>query len=104
MAEGEEPLGSSDAGIARVVVPGSEATTGGMAEAVAGGANMKVRLRESLLLLQDLLYCSTFLFPAAGAPKVSPPSVTKKWILKGESPSYETLWVPAASGIIDLWF
>ena len=28
----------------------------------------------------------------------------KKWILKGEAPSHETTWVPAAYGIMDLRF
>ena len=31
-------------------------------------------------------------------------SVPRKWILKGEAPSYETAWILAASGIMDLQF
>ena len=60
MAEREEPLGSSDASIARVVVRESEAT--------ARGDDVEVGPRESLLPLQDPWYCSSFLFPAVGAP------------------------------------
>ena len=75
-----------------------------MVEAVARGADAKVRLGEPLLLLQDPWYCSTSLFPAVGALEVSPPGVLKKWILKGEAPNHKTTWVPATSGIIDLWF
>ena len=93
MAEGEEPLGSGDVG-----------TTGGVAEAIVGGANVEVRLGEPLLLLQDPWYCSTFVFPAVGAPEVSPLGVPKKWILKGEAPSHEIAWDPTASGIINLQF
>lgn len=52
MAEREEPLGSSDASIARVVVRESEAT--------ARGDDVEVGPRESLLPLQDLWYCSSF--------------------------------------------
>ena len=93
MAEREEPLGSGDA-----------STAGGVAEAIAGGADAEVKLGEPLLPLQDSWYHLTSLFPTVGALKVSPPGVPKKWILKGEAPSHETAWVPAASGIIDLWF
>ena len=103
MAKGEEPLGSADTSTIGVAVPGSKAMVGGMVEAVTGGADAEVRLGEPLLL-QDLWYCSTFLFPAVGATKVSPPSVPKKWILKGEALSHETIWVQAASGIIDMRF
>ena len=103
MAEREEQLGSADAGIVGVAVPRSEATAGGMANAVARGADAEVRLGEPLLPLQDPWYCSTSLFPAAGAPEVIPPSVPKKWILKSEA-SHETAWVPTAYGIIDLRF
>ena len=90
MAKREEQLGSADAGIVGVAVPRSEATAGGMANAVARGADAEVRLGEPLLPLQDPWYCSTSLFPVVEAPKVSPPSVPKKWILKGEAPSHET--------------
>ena len=65
---------------------------------------MEVGLGEPLLPLQDPWYCSSLLFPAVGAPKVSPPRVPKKWILKGEAPSPETTWVLAATGILDLHF
>ena len=74
MAEREELLGSSDA-----------STAGGVAEVVVRGDDVEVRLGEPLLLLQDLWYCSSFLFQAVGAPEVSPPRVPKKWILKGEA-------------------
>nr|POF27001.1 hypothetical protein CFP56_40367 [Quercus suber] len=104
MAEGEEPLGSSDASIAGVAMPRSEATTGGTVEVIVGGANVEVRLEEPLLPLQDPWYYSTSLFPAVGAPEVNPPGVPKKWILKGKAPNHEIAWVPAAFGIIDLRF
>nr|POF22431.1 hypothetical protein CFP56_74740 [Quercus suber] len=39
-----------------------------------------------------------------GAPEVSPLGVPRKWILKGEAPSHEIAWVPAAFGIMDLRF
>ena len=60
MAEREEPLGSSDASIAGVVMRESEAIT--------RGDDVEVGPRESLLPLQDLWYCSSFLFPVVGAP------------------------------------
>ena len=90
MAKGEEPLGSGDTSTIGVAVLGSEAMVGGVVEAVTGDADAEVRLGEPLLLLQDLWYCSTFLFPAVGATKVSPPNVPKKWILKDEALSHET--------------
>ena len=93
MAEGEEPLGSGDVSIIRSV-----------AEAVAKGDDVEVRLGEPLLPLQDLWYCSSSLFPTIGTPKFSPPGVPKKWILKGKAPSHETACVPAASSILDLRF
>ena len=93
MAEGEESLGSSDASTARCMV-----------EAIAGGDDMEVRLGEPLLPLQDPWYCSSSLFQAVGAHKVSPLGVPKKWILKGEAPNHEIAWVPVASGILDLRF
>ena len=83
---------------------GSEAMVGGVAKAVAEGADAEVRLGEPLLLLQDPWYCLTSFFSVVEAPKVSPPSVPKKWILKGEAPSHEAAWVPTAYGIIDLRF
>ena len=104
MAEEEELLGSGDASTAMVAVRESEATVGGGAEAVAGRDDMEVRPKESLLPLQDLWYCSSSLFPAVGTLEVSPFGVPKKWILKGEVSSNETAWVPAASGILNLWF
>nr|POE77087.1 hypothetical protein CFP56_71802 [Quercus suber] len=70
MIEGEELLGSGDASIARVVVTKSEATIGGVAEAVAGGDEVEVRLGEPLLPLQDPWYCSSSLFPVVRVPKV----------------------------------
>ena len=39
-----------------------------------------------------------------GALEFSPLRVPKRWILKGEAPSPETVWVPAATGILDLRF
>nr|POE50280.1 hypothetical protein CFP56_48622 [Quercus suber] len=42
MAEGEEPLGFGDASTTGLAVPESEATTGGVAEAVAGGDDVEV--------------------------------------------------------------
>ena len=90
MTEGEELLGSGDVGTTRVAVPKSKATARGMAEAVVGSADAEVRLGETLLPLQYPWYCSTFLFPTVGALEVNPPSVLKKWILKGEAHSYET--------------
>ena len=104
MAEREEQLGSSDVGTARVGVPGSEVAAGGEAKAIAMGAGAEARRGEPLLPLQDLWYYSTSLFLAVGAPEVSPPGVPKKWILKGEAPSHETTWFPAASSIMDLQF
>jgi len=92
MAEGEELLGSSDASTARVAVPESEATVGGVAEAVAWGDDMEVRLGEPLLPLQDPWYCSSSLLPVVGVPEDSPPGVLKKWILKGEALSHEIAW------------
>ena len=83
MAKREELLGFGDAG-----------TTGGVAEAVAGGVNAGVRLGEPLLPLQDPWYCSTSLFPAVGALEVNPLGMPKKYILKGEALSHETTWVP----------
>ena len=54
--------------------------------------------------LQDPWYYSTSLFPTIGAPKVGSPGVPKKWILKGEAPSYKIEWVPAAPSVTDLRF
>nr|POF27003.1 hypothetical protein CFP56_40369 [Quercus suber] len=65
--KGEEPLGFGNASTTGVAVPGSEATAGGAARVVARGANVEVRLGESLLPLQDLWRCSTSLFPLVGA-------------------------------------
>ena len=96
MAEGEELLGFGDVRTAGVAVP--------KREAMAGGDNVKVRLGEPLLPLQDPWYCSSSLFPTVGASEVSPPKEPKKWILKGETPSHEAAWVPAAAGILDLRF
>ena len=104
MAEGEEPLGSSDVSIAGVVMPEREATARGVAEAAVGGDNVEVRLGEPLLPLQDPWYCSSSSFLANGALEISPPGVPKKWILKGEAPNHETAWVSVASGILDLRF
>ena len=104
MVEREEQLGSSDVGIVGVAVPGGEVVVGGVVKAVTMGADMEVRLGKPLLPQKDPLYCSTSLFPTVGAPKVSPPDVQKKWILKGEAPSHETAWVPATSSIMDLRF
>ena len=70
MAEREEQLGFGDAGIAGVVMPGSEVVAGGEAEAIAMGASAEARRGEPLLLLQDPWYCLTSLFPAVGAPAV----------------------------------
>ena len=100
MVEREEQLGSSDVGIAGVAVPRGEIVV----EAVAMGVDVEVRLGKPLLPQKDPWYCSTSLFPTVGAPKVSPPDVPKKWILKGEAPSHETAWVPATSSIMDLRF
>ena len=96
MAKGEELLGSGDVSIAGVAVLETEATT--------GGDDVEVGPRESLLPLQDPWYYSSSLFPAVGAPEVSPTGVPKKWILKGEAPNHEIAWVSAASGILDLQF
>ena len=85
MAEGEEPLGSGDASTIGVAMPKSEATAKGVAEAVVKGDDVEVGLEEPLLPLQDPWYCSSSLFSANRAPKVSPPGVLKKWILKGQS-------------------
>jgi len=98
MAEREELLGSGSAGTVGVAV------SGGKAKVVAVGVGAKAKRGEPLLLLQNPWYFLTSLFPAIRAPKVSPPSVLKKWILKGEAHSYETTWVPVASGIMDLRF
>nr|POF13377.1 hypothetical protein CFP56_38406 [Quercus suber] len=64
MVEGEEPLGSGDVGTIGVAMPGSESTTGGVAEAIARGDDAEVRLEEPMLPLQDPWYCLTSLFPA----------------------------------------
>ena len=96
MAKGEEPLGSGDISIAGVVVLETEAT--------ARGDDVEVGPRESLLPLQDPWYCSSSLFPVVRAPEFSPPKVPKKWILKGEAPSHETVWLPATSSILNLRF
>ena len=104
MAEGKESLGSCDVSTAGVVMPEREATARGVAEAVAKGENVEVRLRVPLLPLQDPWYCSSSLLPAVGAFEVSPPGLPKKWILKGEAPSHKTVWVSATSGILDLRF
>ena len=96
MAEGEKPLGFGDASTVGVAVQESEATV--------RGDDIEVGPGEPLLPLQDPWYCSSSLFPVAGASKVSPPRVPKKWILKGEAHSHEIAWVLAASGILDLRF
>lgn len=104
MVEREELLGSGGASTVGVAVPGGEAITGGEAKVVAVGACTEARRREPLLPLQDPWYCSTSPFPTVGAPKVSPPSVPKKWILRGEAPNYKTTLVLVASSIMDLRF
>nr|POE97722.1 hypothetical protein CFP56_71785 [Quercus suber] len=104
MTKGEKSLGSGDASIVRVVVPECEAMARGVVEAIPRGDDVEVRLEEPLLPLQDSWYCSHSLFPAVGTPKVSPPRMPKKWILKGEAPSLKAVWVPAASRILDLQF
>nr|POE69350.1 hypothetical protein CFP56_08605 [Quercus suber] len=104
MAEREELLGFGDVSTTGVAVPESEATTGGVVDAIARGDDVEVRLGELLLPLQDPWYCSSSLFPVVGAPQVSPLRVPKKWILKGEAPSHEAAWVLAASSILDLRF
>lgn len=104
MAKREELLGPSGVGAAGVAMPSGEAMARGEAEVVAVGASAESRWGEPLLSLQDPWYYSTSLFPTVGAPEVSPPSVPKKWILKGEAPSYEIAWVPIASGVMDLQF
>nr|POF23166.1 hypothetical protein CFP56_70946 [Quercus suber] len=96
MAEGEEPLGSSGVNTAGVTVPERDATARGVARAVVGSDDVEVGSREPLLPLQNPWYCSSPLFPVVGASEVSPPGMPKKWILKGEAPSSETTWVPAA--------
>nr|POF18129.1 hypothetical protein CFP56_59564 [Quercus suber] len=70
MTEREEPLGFGDVSAAGVAVPESEATIGGAAETVAGGDDVEVRPRESLLPLQDPWYCLSSLFLAIGAPEL----------------------------------
>ncbi|KAK9997907.1 hypothetical protein SO802_017510 [Lithocarpus litseifolius] len=82
MAKREGLLGSSGAGTIGVVVPGGEAVVGGEAKVVAMGVGEEARQSEPLFPLQDPRYCLTSLFPTVGDPKVSPPSVSKKWILK----------------------
>ena len=104
MAEGEESLGSGDVSTAGVVMPEKEATAKGVAKAAAKDENVEVWLREPLLPLRDLWYCSSSLFPAVGAFEVSLPWLPKKWILKGEAPSHKTVWVSATSSILDLRF
>ena len=104
MVEREELLGSGAAGTTRVVASGGEAVARGEAEVLVMGAGAKARRGELLLPLQDPWHCSTSLFPVVGASEVSPPGVPKKWILKGEAPSYETTWVLATSGVMDLRF
>ena len=79
MAEGEEPLGPAGVNTARVTVPEKGATTGGVAMAAAGSDDVEVGPRKPLLPLQDPWYCSSLLFPAIGAPEVSPPGVPKRW-------------------------
>nr|POE96569.1 hypothetical protein CFP56_44571 [Quercus suber] len=104
MAKGEEPLGSDGVSTAGAAVPERDATVGGVAKVAIGGGDVEVGPGEPLLPLQDPWYCSSPLFPAVGAPMVSPPRVPKKWILKGEAPSPETAWVLAAACVLDLWF
>ena len=87
-----------------MIVPERNATVGGVARATAGGDDVEGGIGEPLLPLQDPWYCLALLFPAVGAPEVSPPGVPKKWILKGEALSLETAWVLAAIGILDLCF
>ena len=104
MAEGEERLGPGGVNTVRVTVPKGDATAGGIARATARGDDVEVETGEPLLLLQDPWYCSSLLFPAIGALKVSPPGAPRKWILKGEAPNPETTWVPVATGILNLCF
>ena len=104
MAEGEERLGPGGVYTARVTVPKGDATAGGVAKATTRVDDVEVEIGEPLLPLQDPWYYSSLLFPAVGAPEVSPPEAPKKWILKGEAPSPETAWVPAATGILGLHF
>ena len=87
-----------------MTVPEKDATVGGVATAAAGSDDVEVGLGEPLLPLQDPWYCSSLLFPAVGALEVSPPGVPKRWILKGEAPNLEIVWVPAATGVLDLQF
>ena len=102
--EREELLGSSGANTTRVAMLEGEVAAGGEAEVVAVGASAEARRGEPLLPLQDPWYYSTSLFRTNGAPKVGPPGVPKKWILKGEAPSYEIAWVPITSSVMDLRF
>ena len=104
MAEGEEPLSPDGVNTVGVTVPERDAMARGVARAAAGGDDVEVGPGEPLLPLQDPWYCSSLLFSTVGAPEVSPPRVPKRWILKGEAPSPETAWVPAATGILDLRF
>ena len=83
MAKREGLLGFGGAGTAGVVVPGGEAMVGGEAKVFAVGVGVEARRGEPLLPLHPW-YCSTSLFPTVGALEVSPPGVSKKWILKGE--------------------
>lgn len=89
MAEREELLGFGGANTTRVAMLEGEVAARGEAEVVAVGASAEARRGEPLLPLQDPWYYSTSLFQTNGAPKVGPPGVPKKWILKGEAPSYE---------------
>ena len=104
MAEGEEPLGSSDVSTTRVTVLEIDATVGGVARVATKGDDVEVGLGSPCCHCRTLgifhLLCSQQL----GALEVSPLGVPKKWILKGEAPSHETAWVSAASSILDLWF
>ena len=51
MAEGEEPLGSSDVSTTRVTVLEIDATVGGVARVATKGDDVEVGLREPLLPL-----------------------------------------------------
>lgn len=56
---------------------------------------------ESLSPLQDPWYFFSPLFPVVPTD-LSPPNAPSQWNIRGEAPSLETAWVPAASEVIDL--